>query len=339
MNPATVGLDLAKNVFHVHVVDASGRTIDSKRLTRRDLLPYFKALPLCLIGIEACASAHNWARQLQGLGHDVRLIPPSYVKPFVRRGAKNDATDAAAICEAVTRPNMRFVPIKSRDDQAFLMLHRARGLLVRQRTMAACALRAHLAEYGIIVAQGIHRVDALIAKLGEIRADLPYDASFALDALVGQLDTLNRQIDRIDVRLAEIHKTNAICRLLATIPGIGPITATAFAATVPDPSTFRSGREFAAWLGLTPRQNSSGGKHRLSGITKQGDRYLRHLLVLGARTVVRYPKARSRVDGPWIEALLERRRPMVVAVAVANKLARTIWAMLSTGEMFRTAHP
>lgn len=267
----------------------------------------------------------------------MRLIPPGFFKPFVRRGAKNDATDAAAICEAVTRPNMRFVPIKSREDQAFLMLHRARGLLVRQRTMAACAFRAHLAEYGVIVPQGRHRVDALVTKLDEIREDLPEDACFALDALVGQLDALNQQIDGIDIRLAEIHKTNSICRLLATIPGIGPITATAFAATIPDPSAFRSGREFAAWLGLTPRQNSSGGKHRLGGITKQGDRYLRHLLVLGARTVVRYPKARSRVDGPWIEALLERRRPTVVAVAVANKLARTIWAMLSTGEVFRNA--
>ena len=258
MTPTTVGLDLAKNVFHVHVADATGRAIESKRLKRRELLPFFKALPPCLIGIEACATAHNWARQLLGIGHDVRLIPPGYVKPFVRRGAKDDATDAAAICEAVTRPNMRFVAIKSREDQAFLMLHRVRGLLVRQRTMAACAFRAHLAEYGVVVAQGRHRVDVLIAKLDEIRQDLPDDACFALDALIGQLDALNRQIEGIDARLVEIHKTNAICRLLATIPGIGPITATAFAATIPDPSAFRSGREFAAWLGLTPRQNSSG---------------------------------------------------------------------------------
>lgn len=337
MTPTTVGLDLAKNVFYVHVADAAGHTIDSKKLTRCGLLPFFEGLPSCLIGIEACASAHNWARQLEVLGYDVRLIPPGYVKPFVRRGAKNDASDAAAICEAVARPNMRFVPIKSREDQAFLMLHRARGLLVRQRTMAACAFRAHLAEYGVIVAQGRHRVDTLITKLDELRTDLPDNACFALDALIGQLDTLNQQIDSIDARLAEIHENNAICRLLATVPGIGPITATAFAATIPDPSAFRSGREFAAWLGLTPRQNSSGGKTRLGGITKQGDRYLRHLLVLGARTVVRYPKARSRVDGPWIEALLERRRPMVVAVAVANKLARAIWAMLTTGEVYRAA--
>lgn len=337
MTPAIVGLDLAKNVFHVHVADPSGKMLESRKLARRAVLSFFRSLPSCLIGIEACATAHYWARELRALGHEVRLIPPGYVKPFVRRGAKNDATDAAAICEAVTRPSMRFVPIKSQEDQAFLMLHRARSLLVRQRTMAACAFRAHLAEYGVVVAQGRHRVDILLERLDELREDLPEDACFALDALAGQLDSLNRQIDGIDARLAERHKTNAICRLLATIPGIGPITATAFAATIPDPSAFRSGREFAAWLGLTPRQNSSGGKSRLGGITKQGDRYLRHLLVLGARTVVRYPSVRSRVDGPWIEALLARRRPMVVAVAVANKLARTIWAMLSTGETFRSA--
>ena len=232
---------------------------------------------------------------------------------------------------------MRFVPIKSRGDQAFAMLHRARGLLVRQRTMAACAFRAHLAEYGVLVAQGRHRVDTLVAKLDAMREDLPEHACFALDALIGQLDALNRQIDRIDARLAEIHKSNAVCRLLATIPGIGPITATAFAATIADPSAFRSGREFAAWLGLTPGQHSPGGKSRLGGITKQGDRYLRHLLVSGARTVVRYPKARSCVDGSWIEALLERRKPMVVAVAVANTVARAIWARLTAGEAFRTA--
>ncbi len=337
MTPTVIGLDLAKNIFHVHVVDTSGAAIASKRLTRRELLPFFEAMPPCLVGIEACATAHNWARRLALFGHDVRLIPPAYVKPYVRRGAKNDAADAAAICEAVTRPNMRFVPVKSEENQAFLMLHRARGLLIRQRTMSACAIRAHLAEYGIVVAQGRHRVEALVSKMDEQREYLPDEACFALDALIGQLKALNVGIEEVDARLAQIHETHPICHLLATIPGIGPVTATAFAATIPDPSAFRSGREFAAWLGLTPRQNSSGGKSRLGGITKQGDRYLRHLLVLGARTVVRYPKARSRVDGPWIEALLERRRPMVVAVAVANKLARIIWAMLTTGEFFRSA--
>jgi transposase len=227
MTPATVGFELAKNVFHVHVADASGSTIDSKRLTRHELLPFFKALPPCLVGIEACATAHDWARQLKGLGHDVRLIPPGCVKPYVRRGAKNDATAAAAICEAVTRPNMRFVPIKSREDQAFLMLHRARGLLVRQRTMAACAFRAHLAEYGIIVAQG---------RAGR-------DAGRSSGTCLLCLGCSYRPTD---VRQADIHKINAICRLLATVPGIGPVTSTAFAATIPDPSAFRSGREFAA---------------------------------------------------------------------------------------------
>jgi transposase len=337
MEPATIGLDLAKNIFHVHVTDADGHAILRKRLARREVLPFFTTISCCLIGIEACATAHHWARQLQRLGHDVRLIPPGYVKPYVRRGAKNDASDAAAICEAVTRPGMRFVPIKTEQDQAFLMLHRARGLLVRQRTMAACAIRAHLAEYGIVVAQGRHRVEALVATLDDVRDNLPEEACFALDALIGQLDELNRRIGEIEDRLGNIYQSHPVCRLLSTIPGIGPITATAFVATIPHPSMFRSGREFAAWLGLTPRQNSSGGKSRLGGITKQGDRYLRHLLVLGARTVVRYPKARSRVDGAWIDALLMRRRPMIVAVAVANKLARVIWAMMTTGEVFRPA--
>lgn len=217
MTPTTVDLDLAKNVFHVHVADASGCTIDSKRLSRRELLPFFETLTACLIGIEACATAHNWARQLQGLGHEVRLIPPGYVKPYVRRGAKNDA----AICEAVTRPNMRFVPIKSREDQAFLMLHRARGLLVRQRTMAVCAFRAHLAEYGVIVPQGRHRIDALVAKLDETREDLPEDACFALDALIEQLDALNRQIESVDARLEESTKPMLSAAYLRPYRGSG----------------------------------------------------------------------------------------------------------------------
>lgn len=255
----------------------------------------------------------------------MRLIPPSYVKPYVRRGAKNDAADAAAICEAVSRPGMRFVPIKSEQDQAFLMLHRARGLLVRQRTMVACAIRAHLAEYGLIIPQGRHRIDSLAIAFEEVREAMPIEACFAINTLITQLGELNTRIGAIDNRLVQIHRNHPVCRLLASIPGIGPITATAFAATIPDPSTFRSGREFAAWLGLTPRQNSSGGTCRLGGITKQGDRHLRHLLVLGARTVVRYPKARATLDGSWIDGLLEGRRPMVVAVAVANKLARIIW--------------
>ena len=217
MTPTTIGLDLAKNVFHVHVADAAGHTICSKRFSRRELLRFFKSLPPCLIGMEACATAHNWARQLLEFGHDVKLIAPNYVKPYVRRGAKNDAADAAAICEAVTRPNMRFVPIKSREDQGFLMLHRARGLLVRQRTMASCAFRAHLAEYGIVVAQGRHRVDALVEKLDEIRQHLPENACFALNVLISQLDALNRQIDELDEKLEESKKAKDIARIMASV--------------------------------------------------------------------------------------------------------------------------
>lgn len=340
MELATIGLDLAKHWFQVHGVDAEGRVVVRKRLRRREVIPFFASLPRCLVGAEACATAHHWARELKELGHEVRLMPPGYVKPFVRRQAKNDATDAAAICEAVMRPNMRFVPVKSPEQRGFLMLHRARGLLVRQRTMTACAIRAHLAEFGVVAGQGRQRVDGLIALLeDETAIALPAFARDALDALIAQLGNLDRQIDAIERRLSVIHRSHPISRLLASIPGVGPISATAFAATVPDPAMFRSGREFAAWLGLTPRQNSTGGKERLGRITKQGDAYLRHLLVIGARNVVRYPKARARVGAGWIDELLQRRRPMVVAVAVANKLARIIWAMMTTGELFRPATP
>ncbi|WP_245454020.1 IS110 family transposase [Bradyrhizobium sp. AC87j1] len=306
-----------------------------QRLRRGEIVSFFSSLAPCLVGIEACATAHHWARQIRQFGHDVRLIPPGYVKLYVRRGAKNDAADAAAICEAVTRPNMRFVPIKSVENQGFLMLHRARGLLVRQRTTTACAVRAHFAEFEIIVGQGRQRVDGLVDLLGDEELTLPTHARIALAVLVNQLKELDRQVEAIQRELAQIQRVNPMAKSLSSIPGIGPITATALAATVPDATMFRSGREFASWLGLTPKQNSTGGKDRLGRITKQGDSYLRHLLVIGARNVVRYPKARSRVGGGWIEALLERRRPMVVAVAVANKLARIVWAMMTTGEFYR----
>jgi transposase len=333
MNVATIGLDISKYAFHVHAVDAEGRLTCRQRLRRGEIISFFSSLSPCLVGMEACASAHHWAREIQRLGHDVRLMPPAYVKPYVRRGAKNDAIDAAAICEAVARPNMRFVPIKSVENQGFLMLHRARGLLVR--TMTSCAIRAHFAEFGVVVGQGQQRVDGLVQTLDDDGVRLPTSARMALAALVNQLKEVDRQIEAIERELAQIQRAHPIARLLASIPGVGPITATALAATVPDPTMFRSGREFAAWLGLTPRQNSTGGKDRLGRITKQGDSYLRHLLVIGARNVVRYPKARTRVGGGWIEALLERRRPMVVAIAVANKLARIVWAMMTTGEYYR----
>jgi transposase len=335
MEVATIGLDISKHAFHIHAVDAQGQVISRQRLRRGEIISFFFSLSPCLVGMEACATAHHWAREIQRFGHDVRLIPPAYVKPYVRRGAKNDATDAAAICEAVTRPNMRFVPIKSVENQGFLMLHRARGLLVRQRTMTSCAIRAHFAEFGIIVGQGRQRVGGLVDMLDEEALTLPTTARIALVALVNQLKEFDSQIDAIERELAQIQRAHPVARLLASIPGVGPITATALAATVADPTMFRSGREFAAWLGLTPRQNSTGGKDRLGRITKQGDSYLRHLLVIGARNVVRYPKARTRIGGGWIEALLERRRPMVVAIAVANKLARIIWAMMTSGELYR----
>ncbi len=335
MEVATVGLDISKHVFQVHAVDSLGQVTSRQRLRRSEVVSFFSLLAPCLVGIEACATAHHWAREIRQFRHDVRLIPPVYVKPYVRRGAKNDAADAAAICEAVARPNMRFVPIKSIENQGFLMLHRARGLLVRQRTMTACAIRAHFAEFGIVAGQGRQRVDGLVDLLDDEELTLPAHARIALVVLVNQLKELDRQVEAIERELAQIQRVNPMAKLLSSIPGIGPITATALAATVPDASIFRSGREFAAWLGLTPKQNSTGGKDRLGRITKQGDSYLRHLLVIGARNVVRYPKARSRVGGAWIEALLERRRPMVVAVAVANKLARIIWAMMTTGEFYR----
>lgn len=335
MQIATIGLDLAKHWFQIHGVDVEGRTVVRKRLKRADVPRFFSEVPPCLIGMEACATAHYWARQIAKYGHQVKLMPPAYVKPYVRRG-KNDERDAEAICEAVTRPNMRFVAVKSDDQQAFLMVHRARELLVRQRTMSACAVRAHLAEFGVIAPQGRQRVDQLVEWLDtEEGKRLPVLAHEALRVLVIHLEELSTRIASLEAELAKLHRSNPIAQLLSTIPGVGPITSTALVATVPDPSVFRSGREFAAWIGLTPRQNSSGGKEKLGRITKKGDVYLRHLLVIGARNVVRFPKARALVGAAWIDSLLARRRPMVVAVAVANKMARIIWAMMTTGECYR----
>lgn len=294
MIASTIGLDLAKHRFHVHAVDAEGSVIRTAALRRSEVINFFQRAKPCLVGMEACATARYWARELMKLGHEVRLIPPSYVKPFVRRGAKNDAADAAAICEAVRRPNMRFVPIKSDANQSFLMLHRARGLLVRQRTMTVCAIRAHLAEFGIIFGQGRQRIETIMPTIEEVAASLPEHARFALSSLIRTVIELNKQIEGIETKLAEVGRSDPVSNLLTSIPGIGPITSTAIAATISDARMFRSGREFAAWLGLTPRQNSSGCTTRLGGITKQGDAYLRHLLVIGARNIVRYPKLERR---------------------------------------------
>ena len=282
----TVGLDLAKLVFQVHGADKDGRPVVRKKLRRGQVLGFFAELPPCLIGLEACASAHYWARELQALGHEVRLIPPQYVKPFVKTN-KNDASDAEAICEALIRPTMRFASIKSAEQQSVLMLHRARELLVRQKTMLINALRGHCGEFGIVVAQGASRVAELIEIIEDQEDDrIPALACEALGYLVGQLRMVQAQLRGLEKKLMSWHRANKASRRLETIPGVGVITATALVATIGDASQFRSGRQLAAWLGLVPRQHSSGGKERLGRISKRGDGYLRKLLVHGARTVL-----------------------------------------------------
>jgi transposase len=286
--------------------------------------------------LEACASAHYWARELQALGHEVRLIPPQYVKPFVKTN-KNDASDAEAICEALIRPTMRFASIKSAEQQSVLMLHRARELLVRQKTMLINALRGHCGEFGIVVAQGASRVAELIAIIEDQEDDrIPALACEALGYLVGQLRMVQAQVLDLEKKLKTWHRANEASRRLETIPGVGVITATALVATIGDASQFRSGRQLAAWLGLVPRQYSSGGKERLGRISKRGDGYLRKLLVHGARTVLLWSRRKKETRSPWLEALLARRPTNVVLVAMANKTARVVWALLSRGETFRT---
>ena len=328
MQISTIGLDLAKSVFQVHGVDASGEVVAAKALRRGQVLTFFSKLPPCLVGMEACATAHYWARELAKLGHTVRLMPPAYVKPYVRRG-KNDAADAAAICEAVTRPSMRFVPVKSVEQQATLMAHRSRDLLIRQRTQLINALRAHLAELGLVAAQGREGMATLIARVTTEGADaLPPAVRAGLLPLIGQLECLQQQIGALEKVIHAQHRASEASRRLETIPGIGVIGATAIAATISDPHAFKSGRDLAAWIGLVPRQNSSGGKERLGGISKQGDRYLRKLLVVGAAAVVQ--QARRHPDKhPWLIELLARRPAKVAIVALANKMARIAWAVLA----------
>ena len=331
----TIGLDLAKTVFQVHGADRDGRSVVRKKLRRGQVLGFFAELPSCLIGLEACASAHYWARELQALGHEVRLIPPQYVKPFVKTN-KNDAADAEAICEALVRPTMRFAAVKSAEQQSVLILHRARELLVRQRTMLINALRGHCGELGIVVAQGASKVGELIGMIEDPEDErLPALAREALGSLVEQLRMTQMQILGLEKKLMVWHRANEASRRLATIPGVGIITATALVATIGDASQFRSGRQLAAWLGLVPRQYSSGGKERLGRISKRGDGYLRKLLVHGARTVLLWSRRKKEGRSPWQEALLARRPTNVVLVAMANKTARVVWAMLSRGETFR----
>jgi len=332
---AVVGLDLAKNVFQVHGVASDGAVLVRRQLRRTQVLDFFRALSPCLVGIEACASAHHWGRELIALGHEVRLMPPAYVKAYLKRG-KTDAADAEAIAEAVTRPTMRFVAVKSRDQQAVLMLHKARDLLVRQRTMLINALRGHLGEFGIIAAQGAAGVEAAKRALREDPGQLPELAQLALMGLADQLDRLTAEIANLERRILTWHRQDAVSQRLASIPGIGPITASAMAASAPDPALFRSGRQFAAWLGLTPRAHSSGGKERQAGISKMGDSYLRRLLVVGATAVLRQSRQKAS-GGTWIQGLLDRKKPKVAAVALANKTARIAWVLMSRGESYRPA--
>ncbi len=335
MQVRTVGLDLAKNIFQVHGVDDRGEVVLQKRLRRRQVRDFFRKLDPCLIGMEACSTTHFWARELLSLGHDVRIIPPSYVKPYVRRG-KNDAIDAAAICEAVSRPHMRFVPIKTEAQQAALMLHKTRELLVRQRVMLLNALRSHMAEFGIVSAHGRENVDQLILLVEDDNDEsLPLLAKRALRPLVAQLLENRRATLALDAEVRAWHRQNEISKLLETIPGIGVLTASAIAAAVPDPAFFKSAREFSAWLGLVPKQNSSGGKESLGQISKQGNRYIRKLLVIGATSMLRRAKNSREPWSDWVNNLLLRRCPRLVTVAMANKAARIAWALMVKKQVYR----
>jgi transposase len=329
----TIGLDLAKHVFQVHGIDASGAPVVRKRLRRSEVLIFFARLPSCLIGLEACATAHYWARELRAIGHEVRLMPAQYVKAYVKRN-KNDAADAEAICEAVRRPTMRFVAIKTAEQQAALLVHRGRERLVRQRTALVNALRAHLAEFGVIAPLGLRNVARLIDIVrDESDARLPDLARKVLRVLAEQVEQLQAAVAAMEEQLTAWHKSNPVSQRLATIPGIGPIIATAIASTVVEASGFRSGREFAAWLGLVPRQHSTGGKARLGGISKRGNQYLRRLLINGASANLLRSKA-TNAD-PWVIGLRRRRPSLVVAVALANKTARIAWAVMHRQENYQ----
>jgi transposase len=330
---STIGLDIAKSVFQVHGVDGAGTVVMRKRISRAKVLEFFGGLSPCLVGIEACPSAHHWSRGLQALGHTVRLMPPSYVKAYLKR-SKNDANDAAAICEAVTRPSMRFVPTKSEQQQAGLMLHRSRQLLVRQRTMLSNAIRGHMAELGIISAKGRNGTAELLQVIANAEDDrIAPVARFCLEMLARQYVTITAEVGSIDKRIHAWHRSCEESRRLEEIPGIGPIVATALVAEIGDWQQFRSGRNLAAWIGLVPKQHSTGGKDRLGRITKQGNRYLRWLLVAGAMAVIRHARQRG-TKRLWLIRIMARRPTKVAAVALANKIARMAWAIMARGERF-----
>ena len=324
-----VGLDTSKHVFQVHGVDGSERAVLRRQLSRGQVEKFFAGLPPTVIGLEACGASHYWARVLRDLGHAVRLLPPQYVKAYVKRG-KNDRIDAEAICEAMSRPSMRFVPVKSADEQAAAMLLSVRDLLVKQRTMLVNAIRGHAAEFGVIGAKGVGRIVDVLERAREALPKLAWDL---LAVLAGQLEVLEIQLGKIEKQLRAWHRENERSQRLATIPGIGPVGAMTMVLRVPDPMVFRSGRHFSSWIGLTPREHSTAGKQRLGKTSREGDEALRRLLVVGATSII---KLAQRGRGPaWLLALLQRRPAKVVAVALANKMARIAWAMMVSGQVYR----
>lgn len=330
----TIGLDIAKHVFHAHGADERGGTVFSRRLTRGKLLDFFARHPRCVVALEACGGAHHWARELRAMGHEVRLIPPAYLKPFVKRH-KNDAVDAEAICEAAQRPTMRFVAPKSAEAQGAAVVFRTRDLLVRQRTQLINALRGHLAEFGFVVRQGPGHVSRLIELTQDPTSGLPDQARPILEIVAQSLQQLEAKIALLDREIAARSKADPVAMRLMTIPGIGPIVATALVALAPPASTFRRGRDFAAWVGLTPRQHSSGGKERLGRISKMGERSLRRLLILGASSAAKVAAREPSRASPWLAGLLARKPRMLVTVALANKIARIVWALMAHGGSYR----
>lgn len=336
MQVTTIGLDLAKNVFQAHGITASGKVVFNRALRRRQVLAFFEKLEPCLVGMEACSTSHYWGRELTKLGHEVKLMPPAYVKPYVKRG-KTDAADAEAICEAVTRPTMRFVAIKSADQQAVLGQHRVLQLMIRQRTQLSNMIRGLIGEFGHIVRKGPNHIRdfAEALKRGE-GPDLPDIAHDVIALLCDQLLTLHRRIGLLERNILAASRKDERVKLLMTIPGIGPVTASAIIATVGTPDQFRTGREFAAWVGLTPLNRSSGGKERLGKISKMGDQYLRRLLVIGMTSRVRVARTRPDRVEPWLISLLERKPVRLATIAMANKTARIVWAVLTRNEPYKS---
>ncbi|MDQ0475012.1 IS110 family transposase [Labrys wisconsinensis] len=332
---STVGLDLAKNVFQAHGANANGTPAFRRKLRRDQVLAFFAGHPLRVVAMEACPGAHYWGREIGKLGHEVKLIAPAYVKPFVKR-QKNDAADAEAICEAAQRPTMRFVAVKSETKQASAMIFRTRDVLVGQRTQLISAIRGHLSEYGLIAPQGPFHVGRLIAQIEDSGSGLPPAARTCLAVLVGALRHLQEQTAALDAEIAARAKTDDVARRLMTVPGIGPLIATAIEALAPPVETFRSGRDFAAWVGLTPVQRSTGGKERLGRTSRMGERTLRRLLIIASSAVVRWAKRKGVPVGSWLGRMLARKPPMLVIVALANKNARIAWALLTKGGIYRT---